>query len=110
MRVSDIGDGILIPIADMPAGDSGDLDSRPESDLSEQIHILVFEDIPDAEISHDLLVIDLHLLVLDQDIEGNVLNIIIEIRDGYLVVDIIEFRKHLVHLMDSIRHYAAIES
>ena len=110
MRVSDIRNSVLISVTDMSAGDSGYLDRGFESDLRKHIRILVFEDDLDSSISHEFLGVCLHLLILNENIKRDIFYIIIEIRDGDLVIDIIEFGKYLVHLMDGIGDYSAIES
>ena len=90
MRMSDIRDSVFISVADMSAGDSGDLDGGFESDLRKHICILVFEDDFDSGIRHEFLGIGLHFLILDQDIESDVFHIIIKIRDRDAIVHIIQ--------------------
>lgn len=108
--MSDIRNSILISITDMSARDSGDLDRGFESNLGKHIYIFVFEDSLDSGISHEFLCIHLHFLVFDENINRHIFYIIIEIRDGDLVIDIIEFAEYLIHLMDSIRDDSAIKS
>lgn len=110
MRICDVRDGILESFARMSAGDPRHLDGRFQSYLGDEIGLFILEHGFHAEVRHQFLLIGFHPLIPYQDLRLHILHIIIEIRDGYLIVHVIELAEDLIHLMDGVGDDAAVES